>query len=152
MKLGTKGRYAVMAMVDLAQASKQAPVTLSDIASRQEISLSYLEQLFAKLRKAGLVKSIRGPGGGYKLARSANETRIADIMVAVEEPVEVTRCGNASRGCLDGGRRCITHDLWDELGRHIHLFLNGVTLEDVLQRRIMGAASGQRFALEAAAE
>jgi Rrf2 family iron-sulfur cluster assembly transcriptional regulator len=86
MKLSTKGRYAVMAMVDLAQASLERPVPLGDIASRQEISLSYLEQLFAKLRRAGVVKSVRGPGGGYKLGRGLNETRISDIMLAVEEP------------------------------------------------------------------
>lgn len=156
MKLSTKGRYAVMAMVDLAQAARDRPIPLGDIASRQEISLSYLEQLFAKLRKGGVVKSVRGPGGGYRLARSTAETRIADIMMAVEEPVDVTRCKNATKGCLESGRRCVTHDLWDELGRHVHLFLNGVTLEDVLERRVMGAARAQPDApvmtLEAAAE
>ena len=155
MKLSTKGRYAVMAMVDLAQASKDRPVPLGDIASRQEISLSYLEQLFAKLRKAGVVKSVRGPGGGYRLARPTGETRISDIMMAVEEPVKVTRCKTAAKGCLEGGRRCVTHDLWDELGRHIHLFLSGVTLEDVLERRLLGAARVSKagagaLALEAA--
>lgn len=151
MKLSTKGRYAVMAMVDLAQASKDRPVPLGDIASRQEISLSYLEQLFAKLRKAGVVKSVRGPGGGYRLARPTGETRIADIMVAVEEPVTVTRCKSAAKGCLESGRRCVTHDLWDELGRHIHLFLSGVTLEDVLERRILGAARPSKAGAEAPA-
>lgn len=155
MKLSTKGRYAVMAMVDLAQAGLEKPVPLGDIASRQEISLSYLEQLFAKLRRAGVVKSVRGPGGGYKLARALNETRIADIMLAVEEPVDVTRCQGKAKGCLESGRRCITHDLWDELSRHIHLFLNDVTLEDVLERRVMGMSMARRSdgaALEAAAE
>lgn len=154
MKLSTKGRYAVMAMADLAQASAGRPVPLGDIASRQEISLSYLEQLFAKLRRAGVVKSVRGPGGGYQLARPLGETRIADIMLAVEEPVDVTRCQHKPAGCMEGGRRCITHDLWDELGRHIHLFLNGVTLEDVIERRVMGLST-RRFGettLEAAAE
>tara|TARA_R100000306_G_scaffold23012_2_gene26338 strand:+ start:2092 stop:2607 length:516 start_codon:yes stop_codon:yes gene_type:complete len=155
MKLSTKGRYAVMAMVDLAQASLERPVPLGDIASRQEISLSYLEQLFAKLRRAGVVKSVRGPGGGYKLGRALNETRIADIMLAVEEPVDVTRCQGKAAGCLESGRRCVTHDLWDELSRHIHLFLSDVTLEDVLERRVMGLSMGRRTAnatLEAAAE
>lgn len=155
MKLSTKGRYAVMAMVDLAQASLEKPVPLGDVASRQEISLSYLEQLFAKLRRAGVVKSVRGPGGGYKLARPLNETRIADIMLAVEEPVDVTRCQGKATGCMESGRRCITHDLWDELSRHIHLFLNDVTLEDVLERRVMGMSMRRRTGettLEAAAE
>lgn len=141
MKLSTKGRYAVMAMTDLASSGAERPVPLGDIASRQEISLSYLEQLFAKLRRAGIVKSVRGPGGGYRLARATGETRIADIMLAVEEPVDVTRCQHKAQGCMEGGRRCVTHDLWDELGRHIHLFLNGVTLEDVLERRVLGMSS-----------
>ena len=141
MKLSTKGRYAVMAMADLADACEEGPVTLSDIASRQSISLSYLEQLFAKLRRAEIVASVRGPGGGYKLGREANEIRVADIITAVDEPLRATRCSEA-KGCLSDGRRCITHDLWDELGRHIHLFLNSITLEDVLERRVMGSAVG----------
>jgi Rrf2 family iron-sulfur cluster assembly transcriptional regulator len=154
MKLSTKGRYAVMAMTDLAMSGAERPVPLGDIASRQEISLSYLEQLFAKLRRAGVVKSVRGPGGGYRLARAAGETRIADIMLAVEEPVDVTRCQHKPAGCLEGGRRCVTHDLWDELGRHIHLFLNGVTLEDVLERRVLGMSTAAESVvmLEQAAE
>ncbi len=154
MKLSTKGRYAVMAMTDLAQSGADRPVPLGDIASRQEISLSYLEQLFAKLRRAGIVKSVRGPGGGYRLARETSETRIADIMLAVEEPVDVTRCQHKAVGCMEGGRRCVTHDLWDELGRHIHIFLNGVTLEDVLERRVLGMSSANENApaLEQAAE
>lgn len=144
MKLSTKGRYAVMAMADLARSSQDRPAPLGEIASRQEISLSYLEQLFAKLRRAGIVKSVRGPGGGYRLARAASETRIADIMLAVEEPVDVTRCQHKPAGCMENGARCITHDLWDELGRHIHLFLNGVTLDDVIQRRVLGLST-RRF-------
>jgi len=141
MKLSTKGRYAVMAMADLAEASSDGPVTLSDIASRQSISLSYLEQLFAKLRRADIVASVRGPGGGYRLGRNAEEIRVSDIIMAVDEPLRATRCSQA-KGCLADGKRCITHDLWDELSRHIYLFLNSITLEDVLERRIMGAASG----------
>lgn len=150
MKLSTKGRYAVMAMADLARMGAEGPVTLSDIASRQEISLSYLEQLFAKLRRAGLVKSVRGPGGGYRLARTAADTRVADIMLAVEEPVDVTRCRHAVRGCMETGARCITHDLWDELGRHIHLFLAGVSLDDVIRQRVAGRAALNPLLLEAA--
>jgi Rrf2 family transcriptional regulator, iron-sulfur cluster assembly transcription factor len=150
MKLSTKGRYAVMAMADLARMGAEGPVTLSDIASRQEISLSYLEQLFAKLRRAGLVKSARGPGGGYRLARAAADTRVADIMLAVEEPVDVTRCRHQVRGCMETGARCITHDLWDELGRHIHLFLAGVTLDDVIRQRVAGRAALNPLMLEAA--
>lgn len=154
MKLSTKGRYAVMAMADLASASQDGPVTLSDIASRQSISLSYLEQLFAKLRRADIVSSIRGPGGGYRLSRLPSEIRVSDVIVAVDEPLRATRCSEA-KGCLADGRRCITHDLWDELGRHIYLFLSSITLEDVLERRLLGAASGAVGAndrLRAAAE
>lgn len=149
MKLSTKGRYAVMAMADLALASDDGPVTLSDIASRQSISLSYLEQLFAKLRRADIVASIRGPGGGYRLSREPSEIRISDIIVAVDEPLRATRCSNA-KGCLADGRRCITHDLWDELGRHIYLFLSSITLQDVLERRLLGAASGALGRVEGA--
>ncbi|WP_421786831.1 Rrf2 family transcriptional regulator [Hyphobacterium sp.] len=142
MKLSTKGRYAVMAMADLARRSVKAPVTLADIASRQSISLSYLEQLFARLRKAGLVESVRGPGGGYTLSRAAESIRVFDIMAAVDESVDVTRCEGEAKGCMDDGRRCITHDLWDELSRHIYLFLGSITLEDVIAGRVMGAARG----------
>ena len=150
MKLGTKGRYAVMAMVDLARhmdANRQRrPVTLADIAERQEISLSYLEQLFSKMRRAGLVKSVRGPGGGYVLARPASELRISDIVLAVDEPLRTTRCApDTGHGCMSDGSRCLTHDLWEELGNQIYRFLSGVTLEDVCARRIAGernAANG----------
>lgn len=141
MKLGTKGRYAVMAMVDLARHlsadPKRGPVTLADIAERQEISLSYLEQLFSRLRKAGLVKSVRGPGGGYVLGRPANELRVSDIVIAVDEPLKATRCRPGSgQGCMADGGRCLTHDLWEELGNQIYTFLNGVTLADVCARRV----------------
>ncbi|WP_109260219.1 Rrf2 family transcriptional regulator [Hyphobacterium indicum] len=142
MKLSTKGRYAVMAMADLARRSIRGPVTLADIASRQSISLSYLEQLFARLRKAELVDSVRGPGGGYSLARPAENIRVIDIMSAVDESVDITRCEGEARGCIENGRRCITHDLWDELSRHIYLFLGSITLEDVIAGRVMGAARG----------
>lgn len=141
MRLSTKGRYAVMAMVDLACRSEGKPVALADIAERQEISLSYLEQLFAKLRKGGLVRSVRGPGGGYLLARSADATRISDIILAVDEPIRATRCAPGSpEGCRTNKSRCLTHDLWEELGHQIHLYLSAVSLADVRERRILGSS------------
>ena len=144
MRLSTKGHYAVMTMADLvghaSDANNQAkPVALADIAERQDISLSYLEQLFAKLRRGGLVTSVRGPGGGYRLARPSNELRIADIIVAVDEPIAATRCKpNGSKGCTKTGARCVTHDLWEELGQQIHIFLSSVSLADVVERRVLG--------------
>ncbi|HVZ69550.1 MAG TPA: Rrf2 family transcriptional regulator [Rhizomicrobium sp.] len=142
MKLSTKGRYAVMAMADLAAHSKEGrAVPLAEISGRQEISLSYLEQLFAKLRRGGLVKSVRGPGGGYRLASSAAETRVADIILAVDEPLAATRCTpGSSKGCTGSGARCVTHDLWEELGRQIHVFLASVSLADVIEKRVLGRA------------
>jgi Rrf2 family transcriptional regulator, iron-sulfur cluster assembly transcription factor len=140
MRLSTKGRYAVMAMADLAQhEAANKPVSLADIAQRQEISLSYLEQLFAKLRRSGLVKSVRGPGGGYRLSRPAAELRISDVIVAVDEPIAATRCKPGSaKGCTGQGARCVTHDLWEELGRQIHVFLSSVSLADVVEKRVLG--------------
>lgn len=141
MKLSTKGRYAVMAMVDLTRNSDGNPVALADIAERQEISLSYLEQLFAKLRKGGLVRSVRGPGGGYLLAHPAEATRISDIILAVDEPIRATRCAPGSpTGCRSNKSRCLTHDLWEELGNQIHLYLSSVSLADVCARRILGTS------------
>lgn len=141
MRLSTKGRYAVMAMVDLAANSKGNPVALADIADRQEISLSYLEQLFARLRKGGLVKSVRGPGGGYLLAQTPDQTRIADIILAVDEPIRTTRCANGTpQGCRTNRSRCLTHDLWEELGNQIHRYLSSVTIADVVERRIIGTS------------
>src|SRR5690348_5371788 len=146
MRLSTKGRYAVMAMADLAQhEAGNRPVSLADIAQRQEISLSYLEQLFARLRRSGLVKSVRGPGGGYRLARSADMTCVADIVTAVDEPLEAVRCSSLPSGCMPGGERCLTHDLWDDLGRHIHEYLSSVTLDDVVSGRL-----GRQRTVEAA--
>jgi Rrf2 family iron-sulfur cluster assembly transcriptional regulator len=128
-----------MAMVDLARQSRGAPVALAEIAERQEISLSYLEQLFAKLRGAGLVRSVRGPGGGYLLAHGADETRVADVILAVDEPIRATRCApGAPMGCSANRSRCLTHDLWEELGNQIHLYLSSVTLADVCERRVLG--------------
>jgi Rrf2 family transcriptional regulator, iron-sulfur cluster assembly transcription factor len=141
MRLSTKGRYAVMAMVDLAKHSGGEPVSLAEIAERQEISLSYLEQLFAKLRKGGLVNSQRGPGGGYLLAFAAAETRISDIILAVDEPIRATRCTpGAPVGCRGNKSRCLTHDLWEELGNQIHLYLSSVSLADVVERRLLGTS------------
>ena len=146
MKLSTKGRYAVMAMVDLASNSRGKPVALADVASRQEISLSYLEQLFSKLRRGGVVKSVRGPGGGYLLARSLADTRVSDIILAVDEPIKATRCKTgAADGCIGAGKgRCLTHDLWEELGNQIYLYLSSVSLADVVNRRVLGS-SGMLF-------
>ena len=149
MRLSTKGRYAVMAMADLAghapesneklSNEKAKPVALADIAERQDISLSYLEQLFAKLRRGGLVTSVRGPGGGYRLSRPSGELRIADIILAVDEPIAATRCKTGStKGCTKTGARCVTHDLWEELGQQIHVFLSSVSLADVVERRVLG--------------
>src|SRR5579864_5014062 len=126
-----------MAMVDLARHAQAKPVSLSDIATRQEISLSYLEQLFARLRRAELVKSVRGPGGGYRLARASNETRVSEIILAVDELIKATRCTEmGTTGCRADRSKCLTHDLWEELGNHIHAFLNSVTLSDVLERKL----------------
>jgi Rrf2 family iron-sulfur cluster assembly transcriptional regulator len=150
MQLSTKGRYAVMALVDLATqqnlTAASGPICLADVAQRQQLSLSYLEQLFAKLRRAGLVRSARGPGGGYSLARAAGEIAIGDIVAAVDEPIRATRCEVGSGGCMVAadpagcGMKCQTHDLWFELGRQIALFLAGLTLADVVEGRVIGRA------------
>lgn len=136
MRLGASGRYAVMAMTDLAKHGRDRAVSLGEISARQEISLPYLEQLFGKLRRRGLVRSVRGPGGGYRLRATPAEIPVADIVLAVQEPLRATRC-EGGRGCLkDGATRCATHDLWDALGRQIERFLSDVSLEDVLERRV----------------
>jgi Rrf2 family iron-sulfur cluster assembly transcriptional regulator len=137
MQLSTKGRYAVMAMTDLAHRSDGRPAPLADIAARQELSLSYLEQLFARLRRRGLVTSVRGPGGGYRLARAPDQITVADVVIAVDEPLRATRCaGHNSTGCMRGGARCLTHDLWEETGRQIIDYLSRVSLADVLSGRL----------------
>jgi Rrf2 family iron-sulfur cluster assembly transcriptional regulator len=132
MKLSTKGRYAVTAMLDLAVHSDITPVTLADISHCQKISLSYLEQLFAKLRKNGLVRGVRGPGGGYRLARPASEITVAEIISAVDEGVDITRCGGTC-DCQDG-QRCLTHELWAELSQQIFKFLQGISLAQFADR------------------
>ncbi len=133
MKLTTKGRFAVTAMLDLALNGAEGPVTLSGISERQKISLSYLEQLFGKLRRRALVESVRGPGGGYNLARAAHLMTVAEIMQAVEEQIDSTQCGGREN-CHDN-TRCMTHDLWEELNATVHGFLAGVTLAQLVERQ-----------------
>jgi Rrf2 family iron-sulfur cluster assembly transcriptional regulator len=135
MRLTTKGRYAVTAMLDLAFHSQSRPVTLTDIATRQTISLSYLEQLFARLRKAGMVKGVRGPGGGYTLNRKAEDINIADIIEAVDEPVDSTKCGGKSNCHND--QPCLTHDLWMGLSEQIRDYLKQISLGQLLQRDLV---------------
>ncbi len=149
MRLSTRGRYAVMAMADLAGEGRERPVTLADIATRQDISLSYLEQLFAKLRRGGIVRSVRGPGGGYRLANPTDQIRISDIILAVDEPIKTTRCQTgSSKGCAKHNSRCVTHDLWEELGRQIHIYLSSVTLADVVQKRVLGTSAAVQLLAE----
>ncbi len=146
MRLSTRGRYAVMAMVELAARERsdsegrcRPQVSLAEIAQAQMLSLAYLEQLFGPLRRAGLVASIRGAGGGYRLGRPAREISIAVIVEAVDEPLHATRCEEGGPGCL-AGERCLTHDLWAELGDQIRLFLASMTLADVIEGRVIGRA------------
>ena len=143
MQLSTKGRYAVMAMTDLAARGGGRAVTLAEIAESQQLSLAYLEQLFSRLRRRGLVTSSRGPGGGYRLARPAAETSVADVVIAVDEPLKAVRCGGGHTGCMKGGARCLTHDLWEETGRQIQGYLASVSLADVVggKLRRTGAAA-----------
>jgi Rrf2 family iron-sulfur cluster assembly transcriptional regulator len=152
MRLSTRGRYAVMAMVELAarqeavcaaalpEKSVSRPVSLADIAQAQQLSVAYLEQLFGHLRRAGLVASARGPGGGYRLAREADAITVSAIIDAVDEPLRATRCEEGSPGCL-AGNRCLTHDLWSELGEQIRLFLGHVSLADVVAGNVRGRAA-----------
>lgn len=133
MRLTTKGRYAVTAMLDLAIHYDDGPITLADISQRQGISLSYLEQLFAKLRRKDLVDSTRGPGGGYRLSRSPHEIPVADVIQAVDEKVETTRCGGLSN-CQDD-QQCLTHELWSELSEQIYQFLCGISLGNLVERQ-----------------
>jgi len=133
MRLTTKGRFAVTAMLDLALHGGAGPVTLAGISDRQKISLSYLEQLFGKLRRRELVESVRGPGGGYNLARDAARVTVADIIRAVEEPLDSTQCGGREN-CQEN-QRCMTHDLWEELNTTVYGFLEGVTLSQLVERQ-----------------
>jgi len=133
MRLTTKGRFAVTAMIDVALHGDGGPVTLAAVSERQRISLSYLEQLFGKLRRHGIVDSVRGPGGGYNLARAAAELSVADIITAVDEPIDATQCGGREN-CHDD-RRCMTHELWASLNNHIFSFLDSVTLAELVRQQ-----------------
>ncbi|MGD8558362.1 MAG: Fe-S cluster assembly transcriptional regulator IscR [Gammaproteobacteria bacterium] len=133
MRLTTKGRYAVTAMLDLAVHATKGPITLADISQRQGISLSYLEQLFSKLRKRDLVASARGPGGGYRLSREATEINVAEVIAAVDEKVDATRCGG--EGNCQNGEECLTHQLWTDLSEQLYDFLNGISLGQLVQKR-----------------
>jgi Rrf2 family iron-sulfur cluster assembly transcriptional regulator len=132
VRLTTKGRYAVTAMLDLAYHSQDKPVTLTDIAARQTISLSYLEQLFARLRRAGMVKGVRGPGGGYKLCRISSEINIADIIIAVDESLDSTKCGGEAN--CQKEQPCLTHELWMGLSDQIRDYLKEISIADLLER------------------
>lgn len=148
MKISTRGRYAVMAMADIAQQNAlghNGPLKLADIGLRQEISLNYLEQIFGDLRRAGLVESHRGAYGGYTLSGTPQHIRIGDVIQAVDEPVDVTRCGTA-HGCLTKQARCLTHDLWAELGNTIHGFLNAISLADVVAGNKLPGLPGNEMA------
>jgi Rrf2 family iron-sulfur cluster assembly transcriptional regulator len=134
MRLTTKGRFAVTAMLDLALRHQHGPVTLAGIGQRQSISLSYLEQLFGKLRRHALVESVRGPGGGYCLARSGDKVSVADIILAVDEPLDATLCGGMEN-CQED-KRCMTHDLWATLNDKLYEYLNSVTLQDLVNQQI----------------
>jgi Rrf2 family iron-sulfur cluster assembly transcriptional regulator len=144
MRLTTKGRFAVTAMIDLALREHAGPVTLAGISQRQKISLSYLEQLFGKLRRQGLVESTRGPGGGYTLGRPTRDISVADIIFAVDEPLDATHCGG-KENCLDDGP-CMTHELWANLNKRMIEYLSGVSLQDLVdqQRQREGGAVPQR--------
>lgn len=140
MRLTTKGRFAVTAMVDLAMSGGERPVTLGDISERQKISLSYLEQLFGKLRRRALVSSVRGPGGGYRLARPTSELSVGEIILAVDEPIDATQCGG-KENCRDE-HKCITHDLWTDLNRHIFAYLESVKLSDLVEKQKKDVSTG----------
>lgn len=145
MKLTTKGRYAVTAMLDLALHDNNVPVNLADISTRQVISLAYLEQLFSRLRKEGLVSSARGPGGGYKLAKAASEISLSEIIDAVDESVDATRCGGQMN--CQGEEQCLTHDLWEDLSTQIRSFMTGVSLADLTSRRSVKTVSQRQDAI-----
>jgi len=139
MRLTTKGRYAVTAMLDLALHASKGPISLADISERQGISLSYLEQLFARLRRFNLVKSIRGPGGGYQLVQELASISVAQVVDAVDESLDATRC--EGKGDCHHGEVCLTHHLWEELSKQIHVFLDGVSLADLVSRKDIQAVS-----------
>src|SRR6476661_1499239 len=139
MRLTTKGRFAVTAMIDVTMYGTRGPVTLAAVSERQKISLSYLEQLFGKLRRHGLVESVRGPGGGYNLSRAPETVAVADIIVAVDEPIDATQCAGREN-CLDD-RRCMTHELWAGLNNHIFTYLRSITLAELVRQQ--GGRAGE---------
>lgn len=137
MKLSTKGRYAMVALTDLALQKAENPVSLSDVAKRQDISVAYLEQLFVKLRRAGLVESVRGPGGGYRLAKSVTEIRVADILAAVDETVSALHKGAAASGALSGSKaQSLNNRLWESFSAHVYVYLHQTRLSDVVQNEL----------------
>ncbi len=142
MKLTTKGRYAVTAMLDLALHNNEAPISLSDIADRQQVSLSYLEQLFAKLRRSNIITSTRGPGGGYSLNRSSAEISVVEIILAVDEEVDSTRCGGFE-DCQDN-LKCLTHNLWEDLSNQIRIFLGDISLDELMQHEVVQQISARQ--------
>ena len=142
MRLTTKGRYAVTAMLDLAINTDKGPISLADISRRQEISLSYLEQLFSKLRQNALVSSVRGPGGGYRLSRDSGLICVAEIIDAVNESIDVTNCGG--EGNCNHGQTCLTHYLWRDLSEQIHSFLSGITLASLVARKDVQTVSNRQ--------
>lgn len=144
MKLTTRGRYAVTAMLDISSYGQDKPIALADISSRQEISLSYLEQLFSKLRRRGLVRSVRGPGGGYLLSDSPGAISIADIIRAVDEPIQATSCGNDVGKSCRKSTHCLTHHLWERVGEHIYRYLESVNLAGLIEEGRHGGFSVAR--------
>lgn len=145
MKLTAKGRYAVTAMLDLAVHAHEGPISLADISERQGISLSYLEQLFAKLRRNDLVSSVRGPGGGYRLSRESSRIFVAEIVDSVDENVDATRC--AGKADCQGGETCLTHELWTDLSDQIHQFLSGIDLASIIAKREVRQIAARQDAL-----
>jgi Rrf2 family iron-sulfur cluster assembly transcriptional regulator len=143
MRLTTKGRYAVTAMLDLAIHADKDPVSLADISKRQEISLSYLEQLFSRLRKADLVSSVRGPGGGYQLSRPLDAIFVAQIVDAVNESIDATHCNG--KGNCNQGEICLTHHLWEDLSAQIHTFLSGISLANLVARKDVQRVSQRQY-------
>lgn len=142
MKLTTKGRYAVTAMLDLALHNDHGPITLADISQRQGISLSYLEQLFSRLRKSGLVSSARGPGGGYRLSRAAKEISVVEVITAVDEKIDARRC--EGMGNCQGDKTCLTHELWCDLSGQIYQFLKGISLGDLVENNAIRAVADRQ--------
>lgn len=136
MMLTSKGRYAVSAIIDIAIHSNGKPVNLSDVSNRQHIALNYLEQIFVMIKAKGIVSATRGPGGGYLLSKSPNDIKISQIIDAVEETIDITRCSKVGHLCINKNQRCITHDLWNGLGKNIRSYLDNVSILDVIEGRV----------------